>query len=309
MDIITRLASLAGLLALWINSAGAGTHHAARAEYARTQFVNVDGVRIAYRSFGRGAPLIFLQRYRASMDDWDPALLNAVATKRRIILFDNAGVGESEGTVPPTLEGAADTAAAVIKALGLQRVDVLGWSMGGMIAPILALKHPELVRSLVLTGTVPPGGSPDVIVSLESRNWGPTAGKPTYTSEDILLLFFSPSESGTKAGRASLVRTSARRPATDMKSTPEARAAQSGAMRAFFKNDGGWYQRLKDIEVPALVANGDRDPVFPVIDSVILAREIPGAELAIYPDSGHGFLFQYPDRFASDLLKFLDGVH
>jgi pimeloyl-ACP methyl ester carboxylesterase len=309
MNWFTKSSALIGLLALMIASVNAQKNHAGLAEKASTQFIDVEGARIAYRSFGQGEPIIFLQRYRASMDDWDPGLLDVLATTCRVILFDNAGVGESGGSVQPTLEGAADTTAALIKALGLQKVDVLGWSMGGMTAPILAIKHPELVRKLVLTGTVPPGGSSEIVVSLENRNWGSTATKPTYTDEDILLLFFSPSESGLRAGHSSLARTSKRRPATEMKSTPEARTAQSAAMRGFFKNEGSWYQRLKEIKAPTLVANGDRDPVFPAIDSVILAREIPGAELAIYPDSGHGFLFQYPDRFAADVRSFLDKTH
>jgi pimeloyl-ACP methyl ester carboxylesterase len=305
MNLLSRMGALAVLLAPMAAAVSAQTNHAGPSEKAHTQFIDTQGVKIAYRSFGQGDPIILLHRYRASMDDWDPALLDALAAHRRVIVFDNAGVGESEGLVQETLEGAADTIAAFVTALDLKKVDVLGWSMGGMTAPILAIKHPELVRKLVLTGTAPPGGSPDVVVSLANRNWGPTATKPTYTDDDILLLFFSPSQHGIQAGRASLSRTSTRRPATEMKSSPEAKTVQSSAMRAFFKNEGGWYQRLKEVKAPTLVANGDRDPVFPAIDSIILAREIPGAELAIYPDSGHGFLFQYPDRFAADVLAFL----
>jgi pimeloyl-ACP methyl ester carboxylesterase len=306
VNTLPKITALAGLLVLTIASVTAQNNQAGPAERAHTQFIDTEGVRIAYRSFGQGNPIVLLQRYRATMDDWDPALLDALAANRRVIVFDNAGVGESGGRVQETLAGAADTIAAFVTALDLKKVDVLGWSMGGMTAPILAIKHPELVRKLVLTGTVPPGGSPDIVVSLANQNWGPTAVKPSYTDDDILLLFFSPSKRGVKAGRASLSRTSTRRPATEMKSSPEARVAQSNAMRAFFKDEGGWFQRLKEIKAPTFVANGDRDPVFPAIDSVILAREIPGAELAIYPDSGHGFLFQDPDRFAADVLAFLE---
>ena len=258
---------------------------------------------IAYRTFGDGSPLILLQRFRATMLDWDPAFLRALAARRKVIIFDSAGVGESGGTVPVTLEGAADIAAEFI-GLELGKADVLGWSMGGMSAQVLAIKHPGRVNGLVLAGTLPPGGSPEVIPS--SPEWSTIAGKPEYTDEDILELFFTKSEASRVAGRASLARLSDNdRPGSAVKTTPEVMRAQLGAIIGFYKNEGNWYGRLGEIVAATLVANGDSDGAFPVIDSVVLAREIPGAELAIYPDAGHAFHFQAPERVANDITSFL----
>ena len=277
------------------------------AEAAATQFVRIDGKQIAYRSLGEdqpgAVPIVLLHRFRASMDDWDPALIDAVARDRRVILFDNVGVGESDGQTPGNLEQIADDAASFVRALGLTEVDFLGWSMGGMTAQILAAKHPDLVRKLALIATLPPGGSPEVVVA--QGDWMRVASKPTYTDEDLLYLFFSPSPEGVAAGLASLERTSCRRKAFEIKTRPETMQAQYGAATSFFRNEGNWYERLKSIQAPTLVANGDEDPTFPAIDSVVLAREIPNAQLALYPDSGHGFHFQYPGRFAADLRAFL----
>lgn len=150
-----------------------------------------DGTRFAWRSHGRARPgeppLVLLHRFRAAMGDWNPLLLDLLARERRVIAFDNRGAGESAGETPPTLERAADDAAAFLRALGIGQADVLGWSMGGMTAPILALRHPGLVRRLVLCGTLPAGGSPEVVPS--GPEWSRRAGKPAYEDEDILRLF------------------------------------------------------------------------------------------------------------------------
>jgi pimeloyl-ACP methyl ester carboxylesterase/DNA-binding CsgD family transcriptional regulator len=276
-------------------------------EQAETQFLAIGGERIAYRSVGAsepgGVPLVLLHRFRASMDDWDPALVNAVARDRRVILFDSVGVGESDGQTPGSLEQMADDAASFVRALGLSAVDVLGWSIGGMIAQILAVRRPDLVRRLALIAALPPpGGSPEVVVQ---DDWERVARKATWTDEDLLYLFFSPSPKSVAAGLASVERTSFRRKACEIKTGPETMRAQYRAATSFFRNEGDWYRRLKSIQAPTLVAGGDSDPTFPTIDSVVLAREIPQTQLAIYPDAGHGFHFQYPDRFAADLRAFL----
>lgn len=278
-------------------------------EQAATQFLTIRGKRMAYRSVGKsdpgGVPLILLPRCRGSMDDWDPALINAVARDRRVILFDNFGVGESEGQTPGSLEQMADDAVSFARALGLAEVDALGWSMGGMIAQILAVKHPDLVRRLALLATLPPGvwgGSPELVAQVD---WEKVAHKPTYTDGDLLYLFFSPSPESVAAGLASIERTSFRRKACEVKTRPESMHAQCQAAMSFFRNEGDWYEKLESIRAPTLVASGDKDPHFPTIDSVVLAREIPQTQLAIYPDASHGFHFQYPDRFAADLRAFL----
>ena len=270
--------------------------------------VEVDGVRVVYRAYGdhhEGVPLVLLHRFRATMDDWDPALIEALAAERMVVAFDSIGVGESGGATPPTLEEAADTAALVVRTLGIGRADFLGWSMGGMTAQILALRHPALVRRLVLAGTLPPGGSPEVVPSPPA--WGQIAGKPDYEDEDLLRLFFTESAASRAAGQASLDRLSRPGlPGSRVKTTQATMQAQLQAIIRFYKNEGGWYERLREIAAPTLVANGDRDGAFPVIDSVVLAREIPGAGLLIYPDAGHGFLFQDPARFAADVSAFLE---
>src|SRR3546814_351458 len=253
-----------------------------QAEAAETRFAVANGHRIAYRSVGdegpHGVPIVFLNRFRGSMDDWDPALINAVARDRRVIFFDNVGVGESDGQTPGCLERAADDAVGFIRALGLDAVDVLGWSLGGMPAQIMATKYPELVRKLALVATVPPCGSPDIVVT--QGKWETVARQPSFTEEDLLYLYFSPSPEGSAAGRASLERISLRRSALEIKTRNATMRAQYQAATSFFRNEGNWYTKIKSIQAPTLVANGDRDPTFPAIDSVVLAHALPKCRLA-----------------------------
>lgn len=273
---------------------------------ARTQFVEVKGEKIAYRVIGSGDPLFALNRFRGTMDDWDPAFVDALATQRQVILFDSLGVGESSGETPTTLEAAADAAAGLAQALGIAQADFIGWSMGGMTAQILGLRHPDVVRGLILAGTLPPGGSPEVVPS--SPEWSQTAGKPDYVDDDILYLFFTPSEASQAAGQASLTRIAKLKGGSGsaVGSSQAAMGGQYQAIMAFYGNQMGVYERLGDIAASVLVANGDQDGAFPVIDSVILAGKIPNAQLVVYPDSGHGFLFQFPERFAEDIHVFLN---
>jgi pimeloyl-ACP methyl ester carboxylesterase len=270
---------------------------------APTRFHDLDGERIAYRRVGQGDPLVMLHRFRASMDDWDPALIDALARDREVVLFDSVGVGESSGTTPTRVEAAADIAAAVTRGLGFATADFLGWSLGGMVGQALALRHPEIVRKLVLAGTTPPAGTPEVITS--SPEWGGVAAKPTITADDLLYLFFPADPKGVAAGRASLQRTSVRRSAVEIKTTQATMGAQYQAIVSFYQDEGAIFPALKTIGAPTLVVNGDADGAFPAIDSIVLAREIPGATLILYPEAGHGFLFQLPERFAADVHTFL----
>jgi len=264
-----------------------------------TEFIEVDGVRVATRSVGAGEPLVLLHRFRGTMDDWDPALLSALALERRVITFDSIGVGESEGEAPTSVESAADFAAGVVRSLGLGTTDILGWSLGGFVAQVLAIKQPALVHKLVLTGTMAPAGSAEVVWS---PKWLERASTPVPSPEIALSLFFTGSETSRAWGGASFGRMP-RPPASYV--SPTAMAAQAQAITRFANNEGGWYARLKEIAVPTFVANGDQDGLFPAIGSTVLAREIPRSRLAIYPDSGHGFLFQYIDRFSEDVRRFL----
>lgn len=271
---------------------------------APTQFVEVDGARLAYRTVGEGEPLILLHRFRAAMDDWDPALIDALAAGRQVIVFDSAGVGESGGAVPPTLAGAADVAAGFAGALGIAEADWLGWSMGGMTAQILAIEHPEVVRTITLAGTLPPGNP---LTEASPPAWLEVATKPDYADEDVLHLFFTESEASRAAGLESLERMTRDEVAgSSVKTRPEVMGVQAEALFGFIENRDGYFERLGEIEAPAFVANGDWDLAAPAINSVVLAREIPDARLAIYPDAGHAFLFQDPERFADDVLRFLD---
>lgn len=299
-----RLRLLALTLLALTASSTAWAQEEPLASAGATEFVDVGGTPIAYRQVGEGEPLLLLHRFRASMDDWDPALIEALAAERQVIVFDSAGVSESEGDVPPTLSGAAGIAAGLIEALDLGPSDVLGWSMGGMTAQILAIEHPDLVDSLVLAGTVPPG-NPELVPA--SEEWLETAGKPDYTDEDLLFLFYADSDTSRSAGLASLERiTRGSVPGASVKTTPEVMQVQYDALLGFLSDAEGYFARLGEIQAPALVATGDQERAAPAVNSFVLFRELPQAELVVYPDSGHAFLFQYPERFANDVLDFLE---
>jgi pimeloyl-ACP methyl ester carboxylesterase len=277
------------------------------AREAQTRFVDVEGTRFAYRELGverpGEPPLVLLQRFRAEMDDWDPLFLDTLAAGRRVVIFNNRGVGSSEGETPSSLEAAADDAAAFIRALGIEKADLLGWSMGGMTSPIVAHRHPDLVRRLVLTGTCPPG-NPESAPSPE--HWLDVAAKPSYVDDDILYIFFTESETSLRKGRESLARMDKPgQPGSSVKTSPETKQAQIQAIGAFWANEQGWFEKLKDLPNPTLVANGDTDVAFPITDSVILFREIPNSQLSVYRDANHGFLFQEPVVFAQEVLAFL----
>ena len=266
-----------------------------------TEFVVIDGVNVATRTAGSGKRLVLLHRFRGTLDDWDPAFVSALATAGRdVFMFDSLGVGQTDGVTPATVEGMADFAASVIRAGGTEPVDVLGWSLGGFVAQVLAIKYPKAVRRVVLAGTMPAGGVPELIWSAD---WLKRASTPVPTAENALALLYGDSDTSRATGMASLGRM-AHPPAAYV--SPTSMATQATVISRFADGDeGGWYARLGEIRVPTFVANGDRDGLFPAIDSAVLAREIPRSQLAIYPDSGHAFLFQYPEQFANDVSRFL----
>ncbi|HKR09031.1 MAG TPA: alpha/beta hydrolase [Gemmatimonadaceae bacterium] len=266
-----------------------------------TKFLVVDGVSVATRIVGSGPRLVLLHRFRGTLDDWDPAFFSTLADNHEVMMFDSVGVGETGGVTPTSVEEMADFAARVIQAEGTEPVDIFGWSLGGFVAQVLAIKYPQLVRKLVLTGTMPSGGTPELTWS---DDWLKRASVPVPSAENVLALMYTDSETSRGAGMASLGRVP-HPPAAYV--SPVSMAAQAEAIRRFADGeDGNWYTRLGDIVAPTLVANGDRDELFAAIDSVILAAQIPGSQLAIYPDSGHAFLFQYAERFAEDVGRFLE---
>ena len=272
---------------------------------APTQYVEAGGVRHAYRRFGKpgGTPLVFLVHFRGGMDNWDPAVTDGLAANREVILFDYAGVAGSSGEAPDTFEGFADDSAAVIRALGISQADVLGFSIGGYIAQTLTLRHPELVRRLVLVGTGPRAGE---FEGQDPKIYEVAGQDPEITKDGYLFLFFEPTETSQQAGKDFWARRHQRTVDVDPPSSMQVAKAQAAAMGEWREQVGERWSELKTIQQPTLVVNGSHDIMVPTINSYILQQHIPGAQLIIYPDSGHGSLFQYPELFVNHVSRFLD---
>jgi pimeloyl-ACP methyl ester carboxylesterase len=271
------------------------------ADAAPTQYVTANGIRFAYRMFGKpgGVTLLLCQRFRGTMDDWDPLFLDTLAADRRIVIFDNAGVGRSSGESPTTIAGMADHAAALIDALGLDRVDVLGWSMGGAVAQALTLHYPRLVRRLVVAGSGPGGVPRAPVADIVMK----TAAKPVNGDDDFLFLFFDGSEARRAAGKEHLGRLHHRIEPPSPLTRKETVMAMVGALRAW--SSGGVLASLDQITQPVLVANGAHDVMVPSYDSFAMVEKLPDAELLLYSDAGHGFLFQHAERFGQRVNQFL----
>jgi pimeloyl-ACP methyl ester carboxylesterase len=272
---------------------------------APTQFVEANGIRFAYRRFGKagGVPLVFNIHFLGNMDHWDPLVTDGFAKDREVILFDNAGISSSSGEVPTSIEGMAANAIAFIKALGLSQVDVLGFSMGGLVAQALTLAAPELVRRLVLVGTGPRSGEGMASLTPEARRiFG-----ATYDPPDNLWLsvFFAPTESSQAAGRAYLKRFRLRKEGRDPELNEKVAPAQLEALAKWGAPRANPFDYLKAIDQPTLVINGDNDVIIYTINSYILEQNIPNAQLILYPDANHGSQYQYPERFVRHVSMFL----
>ena len=265
-----------------------------------------NGINYAYRDTSPGnaysVPLVLLQRFRGNLDNWDPALIDALASNRRVLTFDNAGVGGSTGSTPDTIEQMARDAIAFIDALDLTHVDLLGFSIGSFVAQQIALMRPSLVRRLILASAAPQGAA-------GMHGWAPevigAVGNPQTEPEQYLEVFFARSEASTQAGRENLKRMSARTQDRDTVTSWATRQAQYDAVCAWGIPDHGLLQRLSCLEMPVFVANGDSDPMILPHYSHLLAGLIPQARVKIYPDSAHGFLFQHHAEFAADVEAFL----
>jgi pimeloyl-ACP methyl ester carboxylesterase len=270
-----------------------------------TRHVEVNTAQFAYRRWGNTAtgqpPLFFLQHFRGGMDHWDPLMTDGLAAGREVILFNGRGVASSTGTPRTRIEDMADDAAAVIRALGLHQVDVLGFSLGGFQALDLTWRHPELVRKLMLLGTGPRGGNPD----LEERVLT-TAVNPTPSFEDFLYLFFGRSAQAEQAARAFWERRH-QRVDQDPPSSLQVANAQIEANVLYLPRlqDDDPFSYLRGIHQPTFILNGVNDVMVPTINSFYMARNLPNAQLFIYPDAGHAAQFQCPQRFLQHALQFL----
>jgi pimeloyl-ACP methyl ester carboxylesterase len=270
---------------------------------APTQFIEASGIRFAFRRFGKedGTPLVLMQHFRGAMDNWDPTVTDGFAKDRPVILFNNAGVASTSGETPETINSMGDYAAAFVRALGLSKMDVLGFSLGGMVAQAFTIRNPQLARRLILVGTCPRGGEPtqDAGVAQHSRG--------NSTQEDFLYLFFAPSAGSQAAGRAFWARRHLRTHDVDPPCSAQTMKAQLAAYADWLQVRGERFAELRSINQPTLVVNGNRDVMIPTINSFNLAQHIPNAQLIIYPDSGHASHFQYPELFLSHARTFLDG--
>jgi pimeloyl-ACP methyl ester carboxylesterase len=270
-----------------------------------------NGVDYAYRDTGPEAsgpgvsntvPLVLFQHFRGNLDSWDPALIDALATDRRVITFDNAGVGGSTGTTPDSVEQMARDAIAFIATMELGQVDLLGFSIGSFIAQQVALTRPGIVRRLVLASAAPQGAA-------GMHGWAPEVigaiGTPETSPAEYLGVFFARSSSSRQAGQEAMQRMYARAEDRDAATTWATREAQYDAVCTWGIPDHALLQRLSCLQMPVFVANGDSDPMILPHYSYLLAGLIPQAQVKIYPDSAHGFLFQHHAEFAADVEAFL----
>jgi pimeloyl-ACP methyl ester carboxylesterase len=272
---------------------------------APTKTVDVDGTRFAYRQLGPdgGTPVIFLNHLGAVLDNWDPRVVDGIAARHRVITLDNRGIGASKGRTPDSVAAMARDAVAFIRALGFDQVDLLGFSMGGFVAQVIAQEEPKLVRKVILAGTGPAGG--EGIDKVTSLTIGDMAKAALTFKDPKYYLFFTTTANGRSAARQFLKRLKERAENRDKSISLIAFRAQLKAIHAWGRQEPS---DLSGIHQPVLVANGDQDRMVPSSNSVDLARRLPDAQLTLYSDAGHGGIFQYHDEFVDEVLKFLDSA-
>jgi pimeloyl-ACP methyl ester carboxylesterase len=269
---------------------------------APTQTIHAGGVQFAYRELGpsTGVPVVLLTHLAAVLDNWDPRIVDGLATRHRVIAFDNRGVGASSGSTPTTIEEIASDAVTFIRALGLDQVDLFGFSMGGMIAQVIAQQQPRLVRRMILAGTGPAGG--DGIDKVTRIAYLDTARGLLTGRDPKELLFFTRTPNGRAAAKEFLARLEERTNDRD-------KAISIGSFRAQLKAIHRWGQQtpadLASIHQPVLVMNGESDRMVHTKNTVDLDRRLPNSELVVYPDAGHGGVFQFHEDFVKRALEFL----
>jgi pimeloyl-ACP methyl ester carboxylesterase len=269
---------------------------------APTYTINADGVEFAYRELGpsTGVPVVFLTHLAAVLDNWDPRVVDGIAAKHRVITFDNRGVGASTGATPSTIEEMARDAVTFIRGLGFDQVDLFGLSMGGMIAQVIAQQQPQLVRKMIIAGTGPAGG--EGIDKVTRITYLDTARGLLTRQDPKQFLFFTRTPNGRRAGEEFLTRLEER--TNDRDKTISVRS-----FRAQLKAIHRWGQQkpadLSGIHQPVLVMNGDSDKMVPSKNTIDLHRRLPNSQLVIYPDAGHGGVFQFHQDFVKRALEFL----
>jgi pimeloyl-ACP methyl ester carboxylesterase len=272
-------------------------------EHAPTETIDIAGTRFAYRQLGAdtGVPVFFLNHLAAVLDNWDPRVVDGIAAKRRVIVFDNRGIGASGGSTPDSVEAMARDAITFIRALGFDQVDLLGFSLGGMVSQVIVQQEPQLVRRLVLAGTGPAGGEGmDKVTPITIRSM--VKGALTF-KDPKTYLFFTRTSNGKTAAREFMKRLKERTEDRDKAISPISFRRQLTAIHAWATQRPS---DLSSIKQPVLVANGDQDVMVPSSNSVDLARRLPDAQLKLYPDAGHGGIFQYHGDFVAEALAFLE---
>src|ERR1700694_2829512 len=274
---------------------------------ASTQYVTVADSTYAYRRFGSGpgVPLLFLQHFTGTLDNWDPAVTDPLALGREVILFESAGLGRSTGQVPENMAGMAGHAPAFVDALGLKLLALLGHPLGGMVAQHVALERPSLVHKMLLVATAPEGG--EDIMHMDKPELRKITEDPNMPGlEKLVNLFSAPSESSQAAGKAFAARLAERKQEGEPLAGQDVAIAQITAFRAWEKNSGERFAKLGKITQPCLVVNGVFDNMIPVRNSYMLSEHLPNAMLLTYPDAGHGSLFQFHRSFVRQASLFLD---
>lgn len=267
---------------------------------APTQYINVNGTNYAYRRFGKPSdiPLVGFQHFTGTLDNWDPVILDGLAQEREILIFDNAGVGNSTGQTPDNVAGMTHDAVDFLKALGINKIDALGFSLGGFIAQYLADKYPDLVRKLIIVGAAPQGVKvlerfPELIYKAMQKD----------PAERFLYIFFTATEASRTKGQETLKRLFARTEDRDRETIQDSILAQMTAITRWGSDPATI--DLKTINHPVLIVQGSNDEMMDSDNSYELFKALPNAQLSYYPDSAHGSFYQYPEVFVNQANHFL----